>query len=473
MPHTVLSKYLTVDMAAPLIAIVGRPNVGKSTLFNRLSGGSALVADLPGVTRDCLHGEGQFQGRPYQLWDTSGLPGIPARVVPEDSEIAVQAYAAERTLERIRDADVLLLLVDARAGPLPADAHLAEQLRKFPSSCFLVVNKAEGMEPELAAAEFHALGVGRPYPISALHGTGVDTLLEALFESVETPLHSSALDADEIIPGIVVIGRPNVGKSTLVNRILREDRMLTSAVPGTTRDNVASKLKRAGMRFQLIDTPGIRRRSRLREDMDRLITRTALSALDRAHLVVLVISAEEGVTEQDARLAGRALELGGRLVIAVNKWDRLARGERDANRAAIGHELRFASGARIHYVSALKGLGMSSLCTELDCAGNTRVPGTAALCRQLHAAVTHRPPPVIGGRRIRLLYAHAGGWRPLRVIIHGRGDGLPASYRRYLANRLREAFKLPGYPIRIEYIPARGRAQRRGKRGTLASYGTS
>lgn len=454
---------------APLIAIVGRPNVGKSTLFNRLSGGGALVADLPGVTRDCLHGEGQFRGKLYQLWDTSGLPGMPARAAPGDSEDAVQAQAAERTLERIRDADALLLLVDARSGPLPADAHLAEQLRKLPGPCLLVVNKAEGMEPELAATEFHALGMGRPYPISALHGTGVDALLEALLERVDTPLPDSALEADEIMPGIVVIGRPNVGKSTLVNRILREDRMLTSAVPGTTHDNVASELKRAGTRFQLIDTPGIRRRSRLREDMDRLITRAALGALGRAHLVVLVITAAEGVTEQDARLAGRALELGGRLVIAVNKWDLVPRGERRATRAGIDHELRFASGARIHYVSALKGLGMNRLCAELDCAGDTRVPGTAALCRQLHAAVTHRPPPVVGGRRIRLLYAHAGGWRPLRIIIHGRGGGLPVSYRRYLANRLREAFRLPGHPIRIEYIPARGRESRRGKRGALVS----
>ena len=441
---------------APLIAIVGRPNVGKSTLFNRLSDGGALVADLPGVTRDCLYGEGHFCGRPYRLMDTGGLPGVPAR-----GETVVEEHVARRTLERIRAADALLWLVDVRTGPLPADAHLAEQLRKLPNPCVLAVNKAEDMEPELAAAEFYALGMGRPYPVSALHGTGLDALMEALLKHAAAPVGADIPDATGEIPGITVIGRPNVGKSTLVNRILREDRMITSDVPGTTHDSVASELRRAGGIFQLIDTPGIRRRARVQDAMDRHITRTALHALTQARLAVLVIDATQGVTEQDARLAGRALELGGQLVVAVNKWDRVSRGERAATRAGIDHALRFASGARIHYVSALKGLGMGGLCAELDRAGAARVPRTTTLCRLLREAVAYRPPPVVGGRRMRLMYAHAGGRWPLRVIIHGRGGGLPAPYRRYLANRLREALKIPGHPIRIEYIPGgHGRVRR-------------
>ena len=432
--------------SGPLIAIVGRPNVGKSTLFNRLADDSrALVANIPGVTRDCLQGNGHFEEHAYRLLDTSGLPGIAA--IPSDSRTA-EALAIQRTLEQIQNADCLLWLVDFQVGPLPADACLAEQLRKQKAPCLLVVNKAEGVEPEIAATEFYALGIGQPYPISATHGTGVDALMQTLLEQLDLPPYH---DTTTVAPDIIATGRPNVGKSTLVNSLLRKARMITSDVPGTTHDNVANEMRYAGQSFQLIDTPGIRRRARVHADMDRHITSIALAALNDATLVMLIVDALEGVTEQDARLAGQTLERGGRLLIVVNKWDLIPPRDRHNKRSYISHQLRFASGARIHFVSALKGHGIKSLRAELERRSATPTPTTATLNRILREATAHRPPPVVNGRRVRLLYAHAGGKRPLQIIIHGRGGNLPTSYRKYLSNRIREALQLPGHPIRIEF----------------------
>ncbi len=434
--------------SGPLIAIVGRPNVGKSTLFNRLADDShALVANIPGITRDCLQGNGHFEQYAYRLLDTSGLPGI-AAAQPGSGTATVEALAMQRTLEQIRNADCLLWLVDFQAGPLPADACLAEQLRKQKAPCLLVVNKAESVEPEIAATEFHALGIGQPYPISATHGTGVDTLMQTLLGQLAPHPHH---DTTTTAPDILTIGRPNVGKSTLVNSLLRSARMITSEVPGTTHDNVVNEMRYADQIFQLVDTPGIRRRARVQADMDRYITGIALAALNDASLVMLVVDAQEGVTEQDARLAGQTLQRGGRLVIVVNKWDLIPPGERRDKRAYISHQLRFASGARIHCVSALKGQGIKPLRAELERRSATPTPTTATLNRILREATAHRPPPVVNGRRVRLLYAHAGGRRPLQIIIHGRGGNLPTSYRKYLSNRIREALQLPGHPIRIEF----------------------
>lgn len=429
----------------PVIAIVGRPNVGKSTLFNRVTRSrDALVADVPGMTRDRHYGQGLVGGKPYLVVDTGGFE-------PAGAE-GIYREMARQTRQAVDESDAVLFVVDARSGLTTQDRAVADELRKSGRKTFLVVNKAEGMAPALAGAEFHALGLGEPLAVSAAHGENVTDLME--FVLAESPATGEAQATDRSHPTIAVVGRPNVGKSTLINTVLGEERVIVFDQPGTTRDSIYVEFERDNRRYTLIDTAGVRRRGRVSDAVEKVSVVKTLQAIEDANVVILMLDARQDISDQDAHVAAFILEAGRAVVIAVNKWERLPEAERDLVKRALLRKLNFLSFARLHFISALEGRGVGPLLKSVDdayAAAMARLP-TPRLSRALAAAVQQQAPPRSGFSRPKLRYAHQGGMNPPRIIIHGNAlDNVPEGYRRYLERFFRDAFKLQGTPLRIEF----------------------
>lgn len=444
----------------PVIALVGRPNVGKSTLFNRLTKTrDAIVGDIPGLTRDRQYGDASWQRRDYILIDTGGISG---------DEEGIDAKMAEQSLLAIEEADVVMFLVDARDGLCPADEHIASHLRRRNKQSLLVVNKTDNLDLEVAKAEFSALGIADTAAISASHGRGINHLMQlALGEfepNVEPEPELEFIEGEDLakIPGpsakdgikIAIIGRPNVGKSTLVNRMLGEERVVVYDQPGTTRDSIYIPFERDEQKYTFIDTAGVRRRGRIHEEVEKFSVVKTLQAIKDANVVVFVMDAREGVVEHDLSLLGYALEAGRSLVIAINKWDGLSPGQREEVKTGLERRLYFVNFADIHFISALHGTGVGHLYTSIQNAFTsaiTRWP-TSRLTRILEDAVQEHQPPVVNGHRIKLRYAHLGGANPPLIVIHGnQTQAVPKAYVRYLENTYRRVLKLVGTPIRIQF----------------------
>ena len=428
----------------PVIALVGRPNVGKSTLFNYLTRSrNALVADFPGLTRDRQYGRVKRGDRDCLVVDTGGI--VEGCTGIEDQAVRQVNYAIE-------EADLILFLVDAREGLSISDQTIAQQLRKANKPVLPVINKIDGVDANLAGSEFHAIGLGEPTSIAAVHGRGVVELLRR----IDVLLPKTEASSEEKPQGIAiaVIGRPNVGKSTLVNRLLGEERVVVFDQPGTTRDSIYIPFERGGKRYTLIDTAGIRRRSKVSEAIEKFSIIKALQAIDQANVVIYLIDAREGVTERDANLLGLVLEAGRALVIGLNKWDGLTREQRSAVRRQIDVKLPFIDFAEKHFISALHGTGVGGLFDVIqDIYRASMVDmSTAALSALLKEAAETHPPPLVRGRRIKLKYAHQGGHNPPVVVIHGnQTDAVPTAYKRYLMNFFRKRLALIGTPVRLQF----------------------
>jgi len=429
----------------PVIAIVGRPNVGKSTLFNVLTRTrDALVADLPGLTRDRQYGYGCRGGR-YIVVDTGGLLEAPG---------GVEALMAAQTERAIEEADRVVFVVDARTGPANADEYVADRLRRAGKPVIVAANKAEGRDAELAGAEFHAFGLGAPVAISAAHGEGIDALVVRALAGLPPPEESADEPAADEPIRIAVVGRPNVGKSTLINRLLGEERLVTFDEPGTTRDSVHVPFERHGRRFVLIDTAGVRRRARVEGAVEKFSIVKALQAIDEAHVVIGVIDAHETVVEQDASLFGLVAERGRALLLAINKWDHIPAAQRDDVRNQLALRMPFLDFAPQHFISALHGTGVGELLTAARRAYEAAMRDlpTPELTRVLEQALEAHQPPLVRGRRIKLRYAHQGGRNPPVIVVHGNQvEHVPDAFRRYLMNTFRDAFRLHGTPVRIVF----------------------
>jgi len=430
----------------PVVALVGRPNVGKSTLFNFLTRTrDAIVADMPGLTRDRQYGFGRVGPIPCVVVDTGGLSG---------DEDGLDGLMARQTLRALDEADAVLFIVDAREGRTASDEQIAQLLRRRGAPVRLVVNKAEGLLPESASADFFALGLGEPASISAAHGDNVRALMDAVLEPFVAGYESGEeRPADDRIR-TAVIGRPNVGKSTLINRLIGEDRLVAFDQPGTTRDAVDVPFERDGRRYTLVDTAGVRRRGRVHEAVEKFSVIKTLKAIDEASVVVAVLDAREGVTDQDASLLGLAAERGRAMVIAVNKWDGLPPDQRDAVRRQLELKLPFVEYATVHFISALHGSGVGELMQSVQSAYEAAMRDlpTPELTRVLEGAMQQHQPPLVRGRRVKLRYAHQGGRNPPVIVIHGtQAERTPEDYRRYLANCFRQAFDLRGTPVRVEF----------------------
>jgi GTPase len=433
----------------PTLVIVGRPNVGKSTLFNRMTRSrDALVADLPGLTRDRHYGEGRLGDRPYLVVDTGGLEPVAKEGMLH--EMAKQTEAA------IAEADAILFLVDGRDGLTPQDRRIADSLRAVRAKVWLAVNKTEGMNTAVVTAEFHELGVGDPHPISASHGEGVRELVEAALETF--PAEEPPPETDAHGPRIAIVGRPNVGKSTLVNALLGEERVIAFDQPGTTRDAIEIPFERGDRRYVLVDTAGLRRRGKVFEAVEKFSVIKTIQAIERANVVVLLLDARAEISDQDAHIAGFVLESGRAVVVAVNKWEGLDEYARDEIRRAITRKLGFLAFARMHFISALAGEGLGAVMRSVDeafKAAMAKLP-TPKLTRTLIAAVEKQTPPRSGYSRPKLRYAHQGGSNPPVIVIHGTAlDNVPATYRRYLEATFRKAFGLIGTPLRVEFRTGR------------------
>ncbi len=429
----------------PVIAIVGRPNVGKSTLFNCLTKSrDALVADLPGLTRDRLYGEGRLGDRPYLVVDTGGI-GEP--------EVAMDNLMAGQTERAIQEADQILFLVDARSGLTSADQTIAQSLRETSKPVCLVVNKVDGLNADVVTSEFYSLGFGKPYPISTAHGHGVTSLIETVLEKL--PLEEIPAEAsEERGVRIAIVGRPNVGKSTLINRMLGEERVVVYDQPGTTRDSIAIPFERHGKHYVLIDTAGVRKRRHITETVEKFSVIKTLQAIESCNVAVLVIDAQEGITDQDLHMLGFVMDAGKAIIIVVNKWDGLPQDQRETIHRELSRRLVFIDYAEIKFISALHGTGVGELYPLIEeaYASATRPLVTSELTRILEQAIATHQPPLVQGRRIKLRYAHAGGHNPPYIIIHGKQTrSLPDSYRRYLESFYRKALHLVGTPVRIEF----------------------
>jgi GTP-binding protein len=430
----------------PVVALIGRPNVGKSTLFNRLTRSQqALVADLPGLTRDRQYGYGKVGPVPYIVIDTGGLT---------EGAQGVEALAMEQSLRAVTEADLVLFMCDARAGLTHADRQVATRLRAAGKRVVLVLNKSEGLEVEEAALEFHALGFGDPSAVSASHGEGIEELMHDVLAPHVVPDQVAGVPEPDAGTRIAVVGRPNVGKSTLVNRLLGEERVVASDQPGTTRDSIEIPFERGGKRYVLVDTAGVRRRARIEEQVEHDSVVQTLQAIDDSNVVIALLDASEGVTEHDAALIGIAVERGRALVIGLNKWDGLDADQRDTTRRTFDLKLPFVHYATVHNISALHGTGVGELMRSVESAWTaaTRELTTTELNKVLEQAVTQHQPPMVRGRRIKLRYAHQGGKNPPVIVVHGnQTEDVPDAYRRYLENKYREAFALHGTPVRIEF----------------------
>lgn len=428
----------------PVIALVGRPNVGKSTLFNRLTASrDALTVNLPGLTRDRQYGKGEIDGSKFLAIDMGGITPSPEGL---EREVVTQA------LQAIAEADCILFLADARDGLTPEDSRIHQFLREQGKPNFLVVNKTDGLDPDQARAEFHELGAPEVFAIAAAQGAGVRQLMRHVLDQFEPEEHAG-LDEDEDGIRITFAGRPNVGKSTLVNRMLGEDRVLVFDEPGTTRDSIEIPFEREGRRYTLIDTAGIRRRGKTRGVVEKFSVVKSLQAIEQAHVVVFLADAREGVVEQDLHLLGYVVETGRALVIAFNKWDGMEADERQWLKREIERRLGFVDYAPRHFISALHGAGVGNLYDSIHAARESsgKTVSTNTLTRMLEQIVDANPPPLAQGRRIRLRYAHPGGHNPPLIVIHGKQlDKLPGHYRRYLQNGFREMLELTGTTVKIE-----------------------
>ena len=430
----------------PTIALVGRPNVGKSTLFNRLTKTrDALVADFPGLTRDRHYGRGVVGDRPYLVVDTGGFE--PAA----DSGILVEM--ARQTLQAVDECDTVVFLVDGRQGITAQDKVIADRLRRSGRPVLLAVNKSEGMNRAVAAAEFYELGLGEPYAISSAHGEGVRDLVNLALANFPAEAEVEE-EGEQPSPRIAIVGRPNVGKSTLVNALLGEERVIAFDQPGTTRDSIHIDFERDGKHYTLVDTAGIRRRGKVFEAIEKFSVIKTLQSIEDANVVVLVLDAQDAITEQDGSLAAFVLESGRALVVAVNKWDGLKEERREEVKKDIARKLHFLTYAKFHYLSALKGQGLPPLLKSVDAAyaaAMIKLP-TPQLTRVLEAAVQQHQPPISGKVRPKLRYAHQGGRNPPLIVIHGTHvSRIPASYRRYLEGFFRKAFALAGTPLLVQF----------------------
>jgi GTP-binding protein len=431
----------------PTLVLVGRPNVGKSTLFNRLTKTrDALVADLPGLTRDRHYGRGAVGDFPYLVVDTGGFEPL--------VDSGILAEMARQTLLAIDEADVIVFLVDGRQGLTPQDKVIADRLRRSERPVFLAVNKTEGMNRAVASAEFHELALGDPLSISSAHGEGVRDLVNLVLQEFAPPEIEKPEPDAKAPPKVAIVGRPNVGKSTLVNALLGEQRVIAFDQPGTTRDSIYIDLERNGKHYTLIDTAGVRRRGKVFEAVEKFSVIKTMQAVEDANVVVLVVDAQEGVTEQEAHIAAFILETGRALVVAVNKWDGLDADKREWIKREIDRKLQFLDFAKFHYISALKSTGLTPLLQSVDGAYKSAMAklATPKLTRVLSDALQQHQPPVSKGIRPKLRYAHQGGSNPPIIVVHGNHtDGIKQSYTRFLEGVFRKAFELSGTPLRVQY----------------------
>ena len=442
----------------PVVALVGRTNVGKSTLFNRLTRSrAALVANISGLTRDRHYGEGRVGEHPYIVVDTGGFEPVATR--------GILVEMARQTAQAIAESDVVIFLVDGREGINAHDHEIARLLRKSGQRVLLAVNKAEGMRHHADLAQFHELGLGEPHPISAAHGDGVSALADEALAPLlaEQARESGAADteaatdeggAHEHRIKLAIAGRPNVGKSTLINTLVGEDRVIAYDLPGTTRDAIEIEFERGERRYTLIDTAGLRRRGKVFETVEKFSVIKTLQAIEAANVVLLLIDASDGISDQDAHIAGFITETGRALVVGLNKWDAVDREQREWVQREYDRKLRFLSFARVLHLSALKGQGVGPVLKAVDAAHAAAFAklSTPRLTRILQAAVEQQPPPRKGIFRPKMRYAHQGGQNPPRIIIHGNAlDAVPDSYRRYLEGQFRDAFNLAGTPLSVEF----------------------
>lgn len=428
----------------PVIALVGRPNVGKSTLFNVLTHSKdALVGDRPGLTRDRQYGQGYQGDRRYIVVDTGGLAS--------QYQDLLAGLMAEQSEQAILEADLVFFLVDARDGVLPDDFAIAKHLRRLNKKIILIVNKIDGVKQlPTVLADFFQLGLGEAVAIAASHGRGVGQLLEQVLPPADkTPVSKSVAASIKF----AIIGRPNVGKSTLVNRMLGEDRVVVCDLPGTTRDSVAIPFERQNKAYTIIDTAGVRRRGRIDDFIEKFSVIKTLQAIEAAQVVVMVFDGQEGITDQDLHLLGFALETGRSLVLAINKWDGLSNDQRDRIKVQLDYKINFLDYAKILFISALHGTCVGDLFDEIQkchAAAYTHVT-TAKVTLMLQAAIVQHQPPLSKGRRIKLRYAHMGGHNPPIIVIHGtQAEAIPVSYQRFLEKFYREKLALTGTPVRIQ-----------------------
>ncbi|KLN96810.1 ribosome biogenesis GTPase Der [Moellerella wisconsensis] len=457
----------------PVVALVGRPNVGKSTLFNRLTRTrDALVADFPGLTRDRKYGRAEVEGQEFIIIDTGGIDG---------AEDGVETHMASQSLQAIEEADIVLFLVDARAGLMPADQGIAKHLRSRKKKTYLVANKTDGIDIDTSIGDFYSLGLGEIHSIAASHGRGITQLIEqclkpfypkeeeveltdeeenaAYWAAMEAEALEAAEEEEDFDPStlpikMAIVGRPNVGKSTLTNRILGEDRVIVFDMPGTTRDSIYIPMERDGREYIIIDTAGVRKRGKVTETVEKFSVIKTLKAIEDSNVVLLVIDAREGISDQDLSLLGFILNSGRSLVIAVNKWDGMSQEDRDHVKDMLELRLGFVDFARIHFISALHGSGVGNLFESIQEAyeSATRRISTSMLTRIMKMAEDDHQPPMIRGRRVKMKYAHAGGHNPPIVVIHGNQvSDLADSYKRYLMNYFRKSLKVMGTPIRIQF----------------------
>ena len=443
------------------IALVGRPNVGKSTLFNALTRTrDALVADLPGLTRDRRYGYVRIQGHDVVAVDTGGLV---------DDRDPISRLISDQAGLAIEESDVVVLVLDARAGLTGADQRIADRLRRRGKPILLAANKIDGLDETVAPAEFHALGLGEPIPTAAVHRRGIGRIAAALAELLPPDDTQAAPRQGDGIR-VSIIGRPNTGKSTLVNRLAGDTRVLAHDVPGTTRDSVEVPFEHRGRRYVLIDTAGIRRRARVSEAVEKFSIVKSLEAISSSDVAIVLLDADAGLSDQDASLLGLVLDGGRAPVVAINKWDLAAGAEREALRADVRRRFAFAPFCPVCRISALHGAGLDELMRHVDACHRSAFTKLSAsrLTRELESAVEHMPPPLVRSRRIKLRYAHQGGSNPPVIIVHGnQTDLVPASYRRYLAGRFRAAFSLVGTPLRMEFRT--GENPFKGRRNALTS----
>ncbi|WP_020652900.1 ribosome biogenesis GTPase Der [Massilia niastensis] len=432
----------------PVIALVGRPNVGKSTLFNRLTRSrDALVADLPGLTRDRHYGEGRVGDRPFLVIDTGGFEPVAKEGIMH--EMALQ------TRQAVAEADVVVFIVDGRQGLTPHDKTITDYLRKSGRQVMLVVNKSEGMKYTAVTADFYELGMGDPYVISAAHGDGVHDLVR---EALDIAFAQRPGDEEELAPAdhgikIAIVGRPNVGKSTLINTLVGEQRVIAFDMPGTTRDSIEVPFERDGKNYTLIDTAGIRRRGKIFEAIEKFSVVKTMQSISDANVVILLLDAQQDISEQDAHIAGFILEAGRALVVVVNKWDGLQSDQRDQVKTDLDRKLDFLGFAKTHFISALKGTGVTQMMKSVEAAyaAATANLSTPRLTRALQEAVEKQEPKRKGSTRPKMRYAHQGGQNPPIIVIHGNAlEGITEPYKRYLEKHFRETFNLVGTPLRIE-----------------------
>ncbi|MFC3109344.1 ribosome biogenesis GTPase Der [Undibacterium arcticum] len=432
----------------PVIALVGRPNVGKSTLFNRLTRSrDALVADMPGLTRDRHYGEGRMGERPFLVIDTGGFEPV--------AKEGIMHQMAKQTKQAVAEADVIVFIVDGRQGLTPHDKTITEFLRKAGRPVVLVVNKAEGMKYSAVASDFYELGLGDPLAVSSAHGDGVHDMLDEALNIAFANQPPIEEEADPAVRGtkLAIVGRPNVGKSTLVNALLGEERVIAFDMPGTTRDSIEIPFERDGRHYTLIDTAGIRRRGKVFEAIEKFSVVKTLQSISEANVVLLLLDAQQDISEQDAHIAGFVLETGRALVVGVNKWDGLQSDRRDEIKIDIERKLNFLSFAKFHFISALKSSGIGPLMKSVDAAYAAAMIdlSTPKLTRALIEAVEHQEPRRKGSIRPKLRYAHQGGQNPPIIVIHGNAlEAVGDPYKRYLEKHFRDTFSLVGTPLRIE-----------------------